>query len=258
MNNMVDYGKVFKTPFADARKLFAGTFILLGFFVLMMLISFVFMFGLIRFPIFASLTMYIASILIYAIPFAYFVRYGINCARKKFVVPSWEDLEGMFKDGVKLMIIMYIYYIPVSIIYFLVMGINPFIVNMTPEAQMVFMTNFLEKLPLFLGIVIPLYLLLYYLMPIVCLRFMDKRKFVYGFDFKTILKKAFSWKYLGNWLLSILIMICAMILLVPIMFLLAITIIGIPIIFVIVFPMFTYVMVMVLMSIYGQAYGETK
>lgn len=267
---MVDYGKAFKTPFSDVKKLFAGTFIILGFFVLMMIVYFAFVLpymissilkgGSLTYTptLFSTLFLYIITFLISAIPLAFFVRYGINAAKKKFVIPSWRDLKGLFMDGIFLNIIMWIYYIPPTIVYYLISGISPFSLRVTSEAQQMLIANILARLPLIIAVVFPLYLLLIYLLPVTLLRFMETKKFSDGFDFSTIFRKAFTLKYLGAWLLSLLIAIGSGILMIFIMFLLSITIIGIIPLLLVVMPMFYYVLILVLFGIYGQAYGEIK
>lgn len=266
---MVDYTKAFTTPFFNVRKLFAGTFIILGFGAVMMAGMFAAMlisFGTMLFtqaqPSLGSMLLFyaiyfLAYLVALSMPFAFFVRYGLNAAKKKFEVPSWKE-AGLFKEGVQLIVIYTIYGIVLAALYYLISGINPLSIAMTPEAQQAVFANMIKRLPLLLGVMLPLYVLFIYIAPVIFLRFGETKKFARGFEFKAIFKKAFTVKYLLAWLLAVLINIGLSLLMFPIMFLLMITIIGIPFLFLLVMPMFIYVLMLIFFGIVGQAYGEVK
>jgi hypothetical protein len=255
---MVDYGQAFKTPFSDAKKLFAGTFILLGFVAVAVIISLIFNLASTLSPsIIWTLLLYGANIVLYAIPTAFFVRYGMNAAKKKFIIPSWKDLSGLFGEGVQITIISYIYSIPIFVITYLITGIN-FLANQTPEAQQALAADMFAKLPLLLGVVLPFYLIIMYLLPVAFLRFMETKRFGDGFDFSTIFRKAFTSKYLGAWILALLIFIGTAIIIGVISFLFIITVIGIIPLVLVLIPMYVYFLSLLMYGIYGQAYGEVK
>lgn len=257
---MVDYGQAFATPFRDVKKLFAGTFILLGFIVLIYGLSFFLFFqGSIanllnqeyQPPLINAIIYYVISFLLGAIPLAFFVRYGINAAMKKFIVPSWKDFSGLFKDGIKLLIVQLIYAIPFIAII------------------MVFSFYFLEKTLestswriLYFAIIILLILLLSYIIPVVLFRSLETKSFSGGFDFKAISKKLFSKTYFVAWMLMILILVGLVIAFVALIFVLGIlAVISIAILsplLIVAAPMGYYIIYLITMGILGQAYGEVK
>ena len=257
---MVDYAKAIKIPFLDAGKLFAGTFILLGFGAAGTIVSFMLsILSVAGYTIASTIFSLVTSALVYAIPTAFFVRLGINFSKKKFITPSWKDLGAMFVEGIQVIIISTIYYLPISILTYVILGINPLTIqSQTPEMQQALAENIITRLPLALLIILPLYLLLMYLMPVILLRFMETKKFSKGFDFSTIFRKAFTVKYLAAWLIALLLIIGLTIAVVILALILVITIIGIIPLVVLVLPMYMYLLGVITYGIYGQAYGEVK
>jgi hypothetical protein len=259
---MVDYVKAFKTPFLDVKKLFASTFILLLFFIIIFVFIVLISIFYLRLsglnttiPVWFNLLLYSIIALIETIPFAFFLRYGSSVAKNNFIVPSWKDIKGLFNDGIKIIGLYIIYAIPLYILNFLILGPSAFSTNLNPQDAI--SIDIIMKIPLFLVIIIPISLLYSYMIPVVLLRFMETKKFKDGFDFSTILRKAFNAKYLVAWIVSFLMMVVACFFAFLIILLLFITLIGIPFI-VIAMPMFVYILSMFLFGIYGQAYREVK
>jgi len=175
-------------------------------------------------------------------------------------VPSWNDLSGMFKEGVRLVIVMYAYSLPLTIIFYVISGTNPLALNTSIEAQQQVLATMLSNLPIILAVILPLYLLLYYLLPVILFRVMETKNLSGGFDFTTIFRKAFNIKYLTAWLMAILLLIgiaFVFFILFIISGLLSIVLIGIPLLITLI-PMFYYILGMVWVGILGQAYGEVK
>ena len=260
---MVEYIKAIKAPFNDLKKLFAGIFIILGLLVVMYAGMFFLLFQgsvemivsqKITTPAYLIVVYYALIVLLSAIPFSFFMRYGINAAKHNLIILSWKkDVSGMFKEGVQMIGLYFIYYIPLFIVNYLIMG-SLKLNSQDPQAALAL---FQEKMPLILGILVPLSILLGYLLPVVLLRFMETKKFTSGFDFNIIFRKAFSLIYLKAFLMSILISIGWTILFTIIIFILAITVIGI-LLFFLLFPALFYILIVTTMGILGQAYGEVK
>lgn len=261
---MVDYTKAFKTPFSDVKKLFAGSYITFGFLLLMYIPIFVIMMTyLFLYPsknpsIIINIIMYLLILAFYSVPIGFFLTYAKNCINKKFVIPSWTNLTSLFKKGILGMVIMWIYSIPLMVIYSIILGSNPFALQITPESQLATTQALLTNLGLLLSVLVPLYILLYYLLPAIMLRYAESEKFSGGFDFSIIFRKAFSLKYFVNWLLAILLSIGATFVFGIIMVILFITIIGIPIVIFFLIPLFFFVFSLTIISILAQAYGEVK
>jgi len=130
--------------------------------------------------------------------------------------------------------------------------------SQTPEMQQILVRNTITRLPFALVVLVPLYLLLIYILPVIILRFMDTKKFSKGFDFPVIFKKAFTSKYLAAWFVALFVITTLSIAMIILSIILAITIIGIiPLIFVVI-PMYIYIIGVYSYGIYGQAYGEVK
>src|SRR3989344_1487441 len=266
---MVDYGKAFKTPFVNVGSLFAGTFVLLGLMLLIFFIVFLVMFIVLGatfvnpvdyLPIPILISIYLATFLIEAAPYGFVFKYACNVSKKRFEIPSWSTFGSHFLNGIPLVIINVIYYIPIMIIYFFVLGSNPLNTAFSPEAQQAVAMEMLARLPLIMLVMLPLYLLMAYLIPIVLLRYAETKRFNEAFNFKVIFRKAFNSTYLTAWLLTAAIsigMFLVFYLALIIFALLSLILIGIPLLITAI-GMFFYLFPMITMGILGQAYGEVK
>ena len=158
---MVKYFKALKVPFMDIKKLFIGTFVLLGFLILWIATSLLFtltyFFGP---PVVSSIFMQLVNLVLYAIPAAFFLRDGINAATCRLKLTSWKDIKGLFIDGIKFYLILYIWGLLLTIVSYFVTGIHPFTMY-TPEAQLIIGNSIMASLRLFLIIMLPLILLLF-------------------------------------------------------------------------------------------------
>jgi len=266
---MVDYAEAFKRPFLDVKKLFAGTFILLGFFAVLWGASFLVILSstqsilalaetnaaLPEVSMLPLIFLYVLSILLFSVPTGFFARFGLNAAKKSFEIPSWKNFGALFRDGFFLSVLLWAYSAPIFLVNYLLFGVNQFSLSFSPEAQEAFLGSILERPLLYMPLLLAVYLLYMYILPIVMLSFMETGNFAGGFRLDNIFKKAFTLKYLGSWILSIAVTLGLGIILLLMILILAFTVIGIPLLIIAV-PMFFYVLLLIVSSIYGQAYGE--
>ena len=163
---MVDYAKAIKRPFTDFGKLVIG-------------------------------------ILLSILPIVSFIAsgYALECAKtaskKKYELPKWENILGLFVKGVLIFVIGLIYFIP-AIIFMLTGGIGIASSLVSGEA-----TNlgrlFFTSGPLMI-VSFFLFLIGIYLLPIAIVNYGTKNKFGKAFELKAVFEKVFSGKYALSWL----------------------------------------------------------
>ena len=162
---MVKYKEAFKRPFTDVIKLLIG-------------------------------------ILLNIIPIVNFLAQGyhLECARtsnkKKYKLPKWKNWGNLFVRGLLSTIIGIIYLLPTLIILFIGVG-TAFLTTITTQEILPILATGgpLIIIGLILGIVTA------YIAPMAIINYAMNYKFLTGFEFGKIFKKAFTGTYFVAWLL---------------------------------------------------------
>lgn len=192
---MVDYKSSIKRPFLDIKNLLIG--ILLSIFPIVNWFS---------------------------------LGYALECTgltKKKLPLaksPQWTDWTGMFIKGFFAWLISVIYFLPAIIIF--VIGLIPVMgmlissigwdvllagdsvkISQAISANLPNLGTTIAVAAPFILIGLLLGLLAAYLLPMGVMNFVNSNNLAKGFSFSEIFKKAFTGKYLGNWLIVLIITI---------------------------------------------------
>jgi len=127
------------------------------------------------------------------------VGYSLNCAKtamkKDFKLPELSEWSNLWVKGLFYFIIAQIYLLPATIFYISQMGFSSYL-NLvlgrgSEEVINLFGKIGLSNIIIFFSIII----LIWYLIPMAIMNFIDKNNFWQAFNFKVVLRKAFTWKY---------------------------------------------------------------
>jgi len=138
----------------------------------------------------------ILGIIITSIIQGWFLRCMNSALKNKSKLPNWNNFMDLFKKGFILSIIYLIYIIALAIpllLYVLTLAIPLLFSEVVPTIAII--------------LTILLFLLFLYTIPMIEVFYSKNYKFKEAFDLKRIFKKAFTWKYLGNGLVILLILI---------------------------------------------------
>lgn len=165
---MVDYGKSFKRPLSDLKKI-----------LILTLISLV--------PILS---------LVYT---GYSLEVAKTAMRKKFVLPKLEGIGDMFINGLKLVVINLIYalgFIAVAIVLML-LGVLLYVLGV----------NYVILIVAGVVLLVPGLVILWLYLFAVMMRYAETKKFSSAFEFKYLLKKAFKTKFVVTIVVSTLVIV---------------------------------------------------
>ncbi len=163
---MVDYKEAIKKPFTDIKKLVIG----------------------------------IALSILPIINF-FAVGYSLEVARstlnKKKTLPDWEKWRDLFVNGLLVVIISIVYFLPTLIAFMLSLayGISAGLASEDILGGLFAAGPFM----IIAGL---LFLLAAYLLPVSIINFVKQNSFKEAFAINLIFKKAFTVKYLGAWIIS--------------------------------------------------------
>jgi hypothetical protein len=181
---------------------------------------------------FSDATKFVLGIIIGIIPIVnillggYFLRIAKSAMGKNMMLPEWKDMVNMFVNGILLIIVGIIYMIPVWIIgaigVFVGLMTLPsilqpanFMENIVPENILAvgLKSNIMEIGTWLLGagitafIVFIIAIIFALLASVAILRFAESGDFGSAFSFKSIANKAFTGKFIGGWIVTVIIAI---------------------------------------------------
>ncbi len=139
----------------------------------------------------------------------YLLRVGEYSINKKQDLPEWKDFLNIFKIGIKGWLIVFFYFIPLSLILFLIFLLSSFKISFPSISQNIIpnVVNYFNEMRLILGMfsylfiamIGLLYLFTLYLFPVALLRFAKNQKFSTAFKLKDIISASFSMEYFVSW-----------------------------------------------------------
>lgn len=166
----INYKQAIQRPFTDYKKLLIGVALLL-------------------IPILNILTGFVVK------------GFQLECAKdikkRKFKLPEWKNFKKHFMVGILSFLISFIYLIPALIILFA--SAKTFLLEMIQSTEFnieTFATSLTSAEITGLTIGVVLAILTFYVVPIALLEFLNKYSFKDAFKINTVLKKAFTGKYL--------------------------------------------------------------
>ncbi len=163
----MDFGAAIQRPFSDLKKFGIGTI-------------------LVSIPVVNLIGSFFVS--------GFAVQAAKMTLSKKKGLPEWNNWIPMFVNGFKSVLITLSYMIPFLIALFVT--IDPLIF-----AGWAAFANEIDSIWLLLFVVLPLFLLALYILPMALMNFVSKGLFGAAFDFGVILPKVLRLKYLGHWIL---------------------------------------------------------
>ena len=240
-DKMVDFVRAIKRPFTDFKKL--------------IIVSVLNIFPIINF---------------------FSVGYSLKCAKtamkKDFKLPELSEWGNLWVKGLFYFILIQIYLLPATAFYMYQLGFSSYL-NLvlgsgSEEAIKLFGKIGLSNIIIYFSIVI----LIWYLIPMAVMNFIDKNNFWQAFNLKVVLRKAFTWKYfLANVFLFIyaFLAIAAFILFITAIFVLISLFVRLSLFAIlIVWPLVLIIIVLLLiistaliityMTVFGEVYSELK
>ena len=142
----------------------------------------------------------VASVLnIFPIINFFSVGYSLNCAKtamkKDYKLPEWADWGNLWVKGLLYFILAQIYLLPATAFYIYQMGFSSYlklVLGSGSEEAIILLEKIgLNNIIISFSIVI----LIWYLIPMAIMNFIDKNNFWQAFNLKAVLRKAFTWKY---------------------------------------------------------------
>lgn len=130
----------------------------------------------------------------------YMLKCVRSATRKNYKLPEWENWSQLFVQGLFSLIIGIIYILPATIIGLLIVGSELYNMFFTGFNLWVFLDFIFSGNLIIVGLLLVLAL---YVFPAGLVMFATRDKFSSAFDFKTIFKKAFTGKYLLDWVISV-------------------------------------------------------
>ena len=127
------------------------------------------------------------------------VGYSLKCAKtamkKDYKLPEWADWGNLWVKGLFYFILIQIYLLPATIFYISQLGFSSYLKLVlgsgSEEVMKLFGKIGLSNIIISFFIVI----LIWYLIPMAIMNFIDKNNFWQAFNLKVVLRKAFTWKY---------------------------------------------------------------